>query len=103
MKRIKIKFLPVVLILIFAIGCRENSENIFRVEKGTFRVTITETGELQAVRSKVITMPSFSWDYGRPKITALEKEGKMVTKGEGNWPQQGKEKGPSDLYGLSWL
>ena len=78
MKPIKNNFLTVALMFILTISCRENSENTFQVEKGRFRVTITETGELQAVRSKVVTMPSFDWDYGRPKITALEQEGKIV-------------------------
>lgn len=78
MKKKNKTFLLVNLILVLLMGCRENSENIFRVEKGKFRVTITETGELQAVRSKIVTMPSFGWDYGRPKITALEQEGKIV-------------------------
>ncbi len=82
MKKLKNKFLQILLVLIFTNACDRNNENIFLVEKGTFRVTITETGELQAVNSKVITMPSFSWDYGRPKITALEKEGKIVTQGD---------------------
>jgi HlyD family secretion protein len=78
MKRINKTFLLVILIFVFIVACRENNENLFRVEKGMFRVTITETGELQAVNSKVITMPSFGWDYGRPKITGMEEEGKMV-------------------------
>jgi len=78
MKQIKNKFLLLILIFIILSSCRQSSEYIFQVEKGNFSVTITETGELQAVKSKVITMPSFGWDYGRPKITALEEEGKMV-------------------------
>jgi HlyD family secretion protein len=78
MKRNNKTFFPVILIFVFIFACRENNENFFRVETGRFRVTITETGELQAVNSKVITMPSFDFDYGRPKITALAEEGKMV-------------------------
>jgi len=78
MKRINKTIFRVILIFVSVIGCRENNENFFLVEKGKFSVTITETGELQAVNSKIVTMPSFGWDYGRPKITALEKEGKIV-------------------------
>lgn len=80
--KIKGKFIWSVLILIFIGACSKNEKKYFAVEKGTFCVTLTETGELQAVNSKVVTMPSFSWDYGRPKIAALEKEGTLVNKGD---------------------
>ena len=42
----------------------------------------TETGELQAVRNTNVVMPSFDWDYGRPQITFLEKEGTVLKAGE---------------------
>ena len=70
-------------ILILSCSCSDNrSETFTRVVKGSLRETITETGELQAVRYKVVTMPSFNWRYGRPKVTFLEKEGSQVEKGD---------------------
>lgn len=67
-----------------SLGCSSSPVDgkVFKVEKGGFRATITETGELQAVRSSFIVMPWFHWDYGRPKITFLEKEGILVKKGQ---------------------
>src|SRR3990172_6736091 len=53
-----------------------------KINQGPFRVTLTETGELQAANLKVISMPSFDWEYGRPKIVSLEKEGTIVEKGQ---------------------
>lgn len=63
-------------------GCGESDRQFVLVEKGSFRTTLTETGELQAVRYTVIPMPSFSWSYGRPKVTQLEVEGTLVEKGD---------------------
>jgi HlyD family secretion protein len=53
-----------------------------RVHQGPFKATLTETGELQAANLRVISMPSFDWEYGRPKIVSLEKEGTIVEKGQ---------------------
>jgi multidrug efflux pump subunit AcrA (membrane-fusion protein) len=54
-----------------------------RVQKGSFKATVTETGELLAVSSKVIN-PRFwqFWIYGKAKIVALEEEGTLVKKGD---------------------
>jgi RND family efflux transporter MFP subunit len=66
----------------FLLGCGENNQKFVLVEKGDFRTTLTETGELQAVRYTVVPMPSFNWNYGRPKVTQLEVEGTRVEKGD---------------------
>jgi len=52
------------------------------VQCGHFSATLVEAGELQALHSRVIIAPVYDWDYGRPKIVALEKEGKKVNKGD---------------------
>lgn len=53
-----------------------------RVQRGHFSATIVEAGELQALNSRVVIAPNYDWNYGRPKIVALEKEGKTVKKGD---------------------
>ena len=63
-------------------ACSGDDPNFIRIESGHFRSTITETGELQAVHHMTIAMPPFHWDYGRPKVTELAKEGLMVQKGD---------------------
>ena len=65
----------------FFLNCA-SSEFPSRVQRGEFETIITETGELQAVNSRVVVMPMWDWDYGRPKIVWLEKEGTQVKKGD---------------------
>jgi HlyD family secretion protein len=64
-------------------GCGVLSDKSERIQQGTFKATITETGELLAVNSKVIT-PRFweFWIYGKAKIVDLEEEGTIVEKGD---------------------
>ena len=86
MKKLGFVFLIVALSLL---GCKQGElEKINRtvVQRGHFSATLTETGELQALRSKVVIAPNYDWNYGRPKIVALEKEGKIVK--EGDWVGQ---------------
>ncbi len=53
-----------------------------RIQKGTFEATITETGEVRSVNSKLVVMPQFNWEYGRPKVADMVDEGTRVKKGE---------------------
>ena len=78
--KIIVRSLCAVFLLIVA--CHTENSHKNKVEKGAFRATLVETGELQAVNSKIIPMPAFSWSYGRPKIIELEKEGLIVKKGD---------------------
>ncbi|OGC00554.1 hypothetical protein A2V82_01335 [candidate division KSB1 bacterium RBG_16_48_16] len=66
----------------FLVACGIIDGQGHKINQGPFRVTLTETGELQAANLKVISMPSFDWEYGRPKIVSLEKEGTIVEKGQ---------------------
>jgi HlyD family secretion protein len=53
------------------------------VMKGEFRQTVTEAGELEAIKASYITMPSISWQYGYQfKIIGLAEHGKLVHKGD---------------------
>ncbi len=75
------------LILIFAgfllfSACQKDTLDRTRVQQGKFVASITETGELQALRSRVVIAPNYNWNYGRPTIVALEKEGELVEKGD---------------------
>ena len=69
-------------ILLVQYGCGDPEHQYGRVERGRFRSTLTETGELQAVRYTIVPMPHFNWRYGRPRITDLEPEGTLVKKGD---------------------
>lgn len=70
------------LALLIQSGCGDTTLEFARVKSGRFRSTLTETGELQAVRYTIIPMPHFNWQYGRPKITKLEPEGTLAKKGD---------------------
>lgn len=72
--------------LIALSACQKGVYDRTRVQRGHFRATLTETGELQALRSKVIIAPNYNWNYGRPQIVALAKEGTFVK--EGDWVGQ---------------
>jgi RND family efflux transporter MFP subunit len=63
-------------------GCGGTIEDFVHVESGAFKATVTETGELQAVRHVVVPMPPFHWEYGQPKITSLAREGTVVHEGD---------------------
>lgn len=78
----KILFIICCFVALIFNGCGIINEDNHRVEKGKFKAVLTETGELQALRSTVIPMPIFDWSYGRPQITDLEKEGTIVKKGQ---------------------
>ncbi|MBN1478693.1 HlyD family efflux transporter periplasmic adaptor subunit [candidate division KSB1 bacterium] len=76
-------FLIVIFFLVTLAACRKDIYDRTRVQQGYFRATLTETGELQALRSKVIIAPNYNWNYGRPMLVALAKEGTLVQ--EGDW------------------
>jgi HlyD family secretion protein len=78
----KLSIVSLAVVSIYFTGCGGGSEKYGSIQKGPFRATIVETGELYAVNSKVITMPMYDWDYGEPKVTELAKEGLKVKKGE---------------------
>ncbi|MBN2410625.1 efflux RND transporter periplasmic adaptor subunit [candidate division KSB1 bacterium] len=71
-----------ILFLLFFIQSCQFVANGDKVQKGSFRAVITETGELKAVNSKIVIMPSFDFSYGRPKIADIVKEGTIVKKGD---------------------
>jgi len=74
------------LLLFTVLSCKQDIYDRTRVQRGHFLATLVETGELQALRSKVIIAPRYNWSYGEPTIVALEKEGTFVQ--EGDWVGQ---------------
>jgi biotin carboxyl carrier protein len=78
------KYLPHLILFLVSIFfyCQQENSTSTKIEKGKFLATITETGELHSVNSKLIIMPFFGWEYGRPQIIQLEKEGTIVEKGQ---------------------
>ncbi|MCI0516072.1 efflux RND transporter periplasmic adaptor subunit [candidate division KSB1 bacterium] len=75
-----VQFIPILLGLL--LGCGQRHGQFFQVKQGDFQATITETGELQAVNSRVLVMPWLGWKYGRPKIAQLINEGAQVKIGD---------------------
>ncbi|NJK86351.1 MAG: hypothetical protein HC906_10665 [Bacteroidales bacterium] len=59
------------------------TEEKYTIKKGDFESGITETGELQALNARVISMPSIGWQYGwNYKITGLLNHGSEVNAGD---------------------
>jgi len=81
----KFRVLAILAGVLLFFACKSGSKNHAAratVQRGPFRVVLVEAGELQALHSRVVIAPNYDWDYGRPKIVALEKEGKTVKKGD---------------------
>ena len=77
----RILLIPVLVILL--VSCGKNNRNVSTVMTGSFRQSVIETGELQAINASYITMPSISWQYGYQfKIIGLAEHGKIVHKGD---------------------
>ena len=73
----------IVLILMIQIACNEGSYDELTVMKGPFRQSITETGELIAIKAVAIPMPAVNYQYGYEfKIIEMVDNGTMVKKGD---------------------
>jgi HlyD family secretion protein len=71
----------VLISLLFS--CKRSKNEVFTVMSGSFRQSIKQTGELQAVKASFIPMPSIDWQYGYQfKIIGLVDHGKIVHKGD---------------------
>ncbi len=71
--------------VLFALNCREENTHVPSAKNGKLYSTLTETGELQAADSKIISVPRIKWEYtnnGRTKVLWLEKEGLRVARGD---------------------
>ena len=81
MEKVKILLLAGML---FFISCgKTNKDSEFKIQKGSFHASITETGELLAINAVSINMPSIGFRYGfRFKIIDLVENGTIVKRGE---------------------
>jgi len=71
-------------VVLFTLNCRQEKGPVLSAKNGKLYSTLTETGELQAVDSKIISVPRIKWEYtnnGRTKVLWLEKEGIRVRRG----------------------
>ena len=76
------KKLSIIACFLILLACSTGRQSLSDDEREKGTPTLTESGELQAVNSKIVQMPSFNWAYGRPKIVRLETEGINVVKGD---------------------
>ena len=69
--------------LFFACQSRQNrSIETYRVQRDTFRYSVTETGELKALNSLMISTPELSWRLGSLKIVRIIDDGTQVKEGD---------------------
>lgn len=82
---VKSYFLSLITIvfLVLSASCGKKSQSGYSVLKGSFKQSVIETGELQAVNSSTLTMPRINSIYGyNLKLIGLAEHGKNVKKGE---------------------
>jgi HlyD family secretion protein len=77
------KFILFLLMISLSISCNTGTQEVFTVMSGSFRQSIKQTGELEAVKASFIPMPDIDWQYGYQfKIIGLAEHGKIVHKGD---------------------
>jgi HlyD family secretion protein len=65
------------------LSCGSNKSGDYTVMKGSFRQSVIEGGELQAINASNIMMPRIAYQYGYQfKIIGLAEHGKIVHKGD---------------------
>ena len=79
----KIFSLFVISLCIICFSCSTGNKAKHKIQKGDFTATIVETGELDAVNSRIITIPYIGWKYGwEMKVIALKEHGTQVKVGD---------------------
>lgn len=74
-------YLIYLILILLAHSCGKGKKDDLTVITGSFRQSIIEAGELEAVRASYIMMPSISYQYGYQfKIIGLAEHGKTVHK-----------------------
>jgi HlyD family secretion protein len=72
-----------IMLIKLSSGCVRDTSDDFSVMSGYFRQSIIETGELEAVKSSSIVMPTIKWEYGYSyKIIGLVEHGSVVAEGD---------------------
>jgi HlyD family secretion protein len=71
------------LLIILSFSCGKSNPDEYAVKTGFFRQSITEPGELDAIKASYILMPRINYQYGSQfKIIGLADHGKIVHKGD---------------------
>jgi len=69
--------------LLFCSCGNSNTKDVHSIQKGEYKASINESGELQAVYSKGITLPSIGYSYGWEfKIIDLAENGQEIKTGD---------------------
>ncbi len=77
------KYILIACFFLATSGCKNTTQKKHTVKSGPFKASITETGELHAIRSKMIPMPFIGWKYGwRYKVIHLAKHGQRIDVGD---------------------
>ena len=72
-----------ILFSVLLISCGKGTSDEFSVMTGSFKQSVIETGELEAVNARLIVMARINWQYGYQfKIIGLAEHGKKVHKGD---------------------
>jgi HlyD family secretion protein len=83
LNRTKSLMFPVLISFLVLISCSNSDRSNYTVLKGSFRQSVIETGELQAVYSSTVAMPRINSIYGYNfKIIGLSSHGKNIMKGD---------------------
>ena len=77
------KVLLYLLLVTFSISCGKGKHGDFTVMSGSFRQSVIEAGELEAINASYIMMPRIAYQYGYQfKLVGLVEHGKLVHKGD---------------------
>lgn len=77
------KYLLYLLLIILPLSCGKGKNTDLTVMTGSFRQSVIESGELEAIKASYITMPRIAYQYGYQfKIIGLTEHGKLVHKGD---------------------
>jgi len=87
MKQINVpysRFMALICLVFILASCSQKTKKQFHtVQEGQFEASITQNGELQAVKARPIVIPYIGWRYGHQyKIIGLLEHGTKVSKGD---------------------
>lgn len=77
------KYLAFLILIILPVSCGKAKKTDLTVMTGSFRQSVIESGELEAIKASYITMPRIAYQYGYQfKIIGLTEHGKLVHRGD---------------------
>lgn len=78
-----LSFISIVCFCSWLLRASTNDAHKYIINKGKFIATLNETGELEAVNSRIFTVPYIGWNYGsQMKIIGLVEHGAQVSEGD---------------------